>query len=149
MTTTAADALFVDTNVLVYASVEESEGHQAALARLELLLSSGRELWVSRQVLREYLCVLTRQNYFQRPLPHASALAAVRAIAGRLCVADESEEVTTRLLELAASHNIGGRNVHDCNIVATMLVQGISSLLTDNRRNFSAFAELIRIEDLR
>ena len=56
MTTTAAEqpALFVDTNVLVYANVAEAPLHQAALNALQSARDADRALWISRQVLREY-----------------------------------------------------------------------------------------------
>ncbi|MBO1348300.1 MAG: hypothetical protein EBE86_013325 [Hormoscilla sp. GUM202] len=38
---------------------------------------------------------------------------------------------------------IGGAQVHDANIVATMLVYGIGELLTNNVDDFNRFSELI------
>ena len=145
----ADDALFVDANVLVYASIQESEAHQIALRRLDELHQSGRELWVSRQVLREYLSVITKRNYFLRPLSRMQAIAAVHEIGGRFRIADETMETGAQLIALLSRFEVAGRQVHDCNIVATMLERGIKSLLTDNTRNFSIYGGLISLEHLR
>jgi predicted nucleic acid-binding protein len=56
----AADPVFIDTNVLIYATrrtASERAAAQAALARLE---GEGRGLWISFQILREYLAAVTR-----------------------------------------------------------------------------------------
>ena len=60
--TTAADRVLVDTNVLVYASLRNSPWHVQAIQALHTELQSGREMWVSRQILREYLAVMTRPD---------------------------------------------------------------------------------------
>jgi predicted nucleic acid-binding protein len=58
---------FVDTNVLVYATAVGAPFRvqaRAALARLAI----GGTLSVSRQVLREYIAVMTRQQNWGKPL---------------------------------------------------------------------------------
>lgn len=64
MATTAAeqsaDALLVDTNVLVYANVAEALLHQQALTALRQTYETGKTLWLSRQVLREFAAVRSR-----------------------------------------------------------------------------------------
>jgi len=40
---------------------------------------------------------------------------------------------------------IGGKQVHDANIVATMLVYGIPQLLTHNPSDFARFSGLISV----
>lgn len=78
MATTAAEqpALFIDTNVLVYANVAEAPLHQAALSALQSARDAGRTLWISRQVLREYLVTLTRPQAFAA-VPRATVLEQV------------------------------------------------------------------------
>lgn len=55
-----ANSVFLDTNILVYANVSESVFHQPALQAIQNLYDTGVELWISRQVLREFLTTLTR-----------------------------------------------------------------------------------------
>lgn len=60
-TTDAKPPLFLDTNVLIYASIKEAPEHQAVRGFIEQHLALGTLLYISRQVLREYLAVLSRQ----------------------------------------------------------------------------------------
>jgi predicted nucleic acid-binding protein len=55
MAMTDADPRFIDTNVLVYANWPGSLHHAAATTLLRRLEPSGAPLWISGQVLREYL----------------------------------------------------------------------------------------------
>jgi predicted nucleic acid-binding protein len=57
-----------------------------------------------------------------------------------------SRPLRERLLSLLATHPVAGRQVHDANIVATMLANGITRLLTFNIADFRRFAGLIAIE---
>lgn len=149
MATTAAEqlALFVDTNVLVYANVAEAPLHQAALSALQSARDAGRTLWISRQVLREYLVTLTRPQTFAA-VPRTTVLEQVRLFVERFQVADDTETVTANLLDLMGEVPGGGKQVHDANIVATMLAHGIPALLTHNVRDFERFVRWIRVEPI-
>ena len=52
--------MFVDTNVLFKASVVEAPDHEVARSRLDYAIEDGDTIRISRQILREYLAVLTR-----------------------------------------------------------------------------------------
>ncbi|MEH1989555.1 type II toxin-antitoxin system VapC family toxin [Nostoc sp.] len=54
------DPVFLDTNILVYASQIQSPFHQAAMEAIQGFYDAKIELWISRQILREYLATLTR-----------------------------------------------------------------------------------------
>lgn len=148
MTSGAADPLFTDTNILVYTSVTAAPFHQVALRSLERLYDAGTELWVSRQVLREYLAARSRPQTFSLPTPAAVLAERVRHYETRFRVAEDSPAVTERLLQLMQQIPIGGKQVHDANIVATMLVHGVPRLLTANAGDFRRFSHLITIEPL-
>src|SRR2546427_465439 len=76
----------------------------------------------------------------------ATALAAdVRHFEQRFHVADETSAVTERLLSLLQDFPIGGKQVHDANIVATMQTYGIQRLLTANVADFARFGQLIAV----
>jgi len=60
MITMAGERIFIDTNVLVYATVVSSPLHDVSRNRLTEYHKAGAELWISRQVMREYLATLTR-----------------------------------------------------------------------------------------
>jgi predicted nucleic acid-binding protein len=63
-------------------------------------------------------------------------------------IAEDGLAVTANLLGLLASTPIGGKQVHDANIVATMQAHGLRRLSTHNTADFARFAALIQIEPL-
>lgn len=65
--------MFVDTNVLVAVRVASVLGRAAAAASLEKARAEGA-VRISRQVVREYLAVVTRPQTWTAPLPMAGAL---------------------------------------------------------------------------
>lgn len=77
MTIGAANSVFVDTNVLVYANLTSAPFHTDARRLLLTLQSAGADLWINRQILREYLAVVTRQT-FASPLSAAQATNDIR-----------------------------------------------------------------------
>jgi len=72
----------------------------------------------------------------------------IRYFPNRFFIAEDSPQVTERLLTLMEEITIGGAQVHDANIVATMLVYGIGELLTNNVDDFNRFSELIAVVPL-
>jgi predicted nucleic acid-binding protein len=144
----AADPVFVDTNVLVYATRPLSAHHAAAEGALARLASEGSELWVSPQVFREYLAAVTRPQATAPALRMATAIADVRRFRAAFQVAEERPGVLDRLMHILATHRATGRQVHDANIVATMLDCGVRRLLTFNVADFRRFAPLIEIAPL-
>jgi len=66
------------TNILVYANVAESPVHDAALAAIETRYEVGIELWISRQVLREFLAVLRSPTAFHQSKAHLNAANPIR-----------------------------------------------------------------------
>jgi predicted nucleic acid-binding protein len=148
MTTTGAEAVFLDTNVLVYANAAEADWHARALAVIEGFLAKGTSVWISRQILREFMAVVTRPQVFSQPLKMRTVLEHVREFQAIFQVADETEEVTNRLIELLGAVKTGGRQIHDANIVATMLCHDVRTLVTDNVTDFRRFEPLIRVVPL-
>lgn len=145
MTTGADDPIFVDTDALVFATVPETLEHPVASATIQSRLNVGAELWVSRQIIREFLATLTRPQRFGAPIPVPLLAIQVQFLERRFRVADEGPEVTSRLLRLMQSVAVGGKQVHEANIVATMQVYGVRRLLTANVADFTRFSELIDV----
>jgi predicted nucleic acid-binding protein len=108
------------------------------LARLE---GEGRSLWISLQILREYLAAVTRPQATSPALPMGNAIANVRRFQQVFYVAEDRPTVLDRL----GAHFGAGRQVHDANIVATMLEHGIY-LLTFNTADFRRLAGIIELE---
>jgi len=135
-----AEPIFLDTNILVYASTIRAPLHQTAQQTIQQLYDSGRKIWISRQILREYLAALSRPQTFTNPLPIETLIADIHQFQSRFQIAEDTSRVMERLLALMAEVAVGGRQVHDANIVATMQVYGISELLTHNTADFDRFS---------
>lgn len=145
MTIGDGEAAFIDTNVLVYASVVEAPLHLVALGEIQRREQAGVELWLSRQVLREYLAVLSRPQTYTAPVSASVLISQIQAFEKRFRIAEDGPQVTTRLLDLMEQVSIGGKQVHDANIVATMQAYSINHLLTHNTADFARFADVITI----
>lgn len=142
---TNTDRAFVDTNVLLRALTPQMEMHTEAEALLERRWANGDELWVSRQVIREYIAQITRPQAFMQPLTVTQVAAQVEIIQVLFHVADDTAEVTAQLVTLLGTHPTGGKQIHDANIVATMLTHGITILLTANIADMRRFQDKITL----
>lgn len=149
MTTISNDsspqAIWIDTNILVYANLALSPFHTLAVERLQEYNRQGCELWVSRQSLREYLSAMTKQNVLTASIQISSLVADVQYFASRFLIGEDGTEVTDKLLNLISKYPTGGKQVHDANIVATMMNCGVNHLLTHNVKDFIRFSDVITI----
>jgi predicted nucleic acid-binding protein len=146
---TTPDRVMLDTNVLIAATDEGRAEHRDALTVVNDWASRRTELCTSGQILREYLTVATRpaaRNGLGLNLP--DALGNVHAIRGRTTLLAEDAKVADRLLSLLADVDCRGKQVHDANVVATMLVHGVRAVVTMNMEDFARFeghVSLIRL----
>jgi predicted nucleic acid-binding protein len=138
---------FIDTNVLIYATAEGAPFQDKARAAL-VGLATTETLTISRQVLREYLAAMTRPQTWAKPLSMTEAMADAVAFANRFGILEDGPEVWDRLSELSGQHVFAGRQVHDANIVATMMAHGERRLLTFNTGDFRRFAAVIDLVQL-
>ena len=137
------DRVMLDTNVLLAATDEGSAGHHDALMIMNEWAAGGTTLCTSGQILREYLAVATRpveQNGLG--LKPADAVGNVRAIRERTAFLAEDARVADRLQGLLADLECSGKQVHDANVVATMLGHGVGTVVTMNVADFAPFRKV-------
>ncbi|MGJ8640573.1 MAG: type II toxin-antitoxin system VapC family toxin [Opitutaceae bacterium] len=137
---TGARKCFVDTNVLLAASDNDRADHAEAVHFLESGLCGELRLFTNGQVLREYLVVATRpleNNGFG--LSPSDALSNLKAFGTCIQILDESPAVAWKLHKLVAFHSLKGKRIHDANIVATMHENGLTTLKTYNKDDFTVF----------
>jgi predicted nucleic acid-binding protein len=135
---------FVDTNVLVYATATSAPFHDRARAAL-VRLAANEPLSISRQILREYVAVMTRPQTWGRALALGEAMTDAAVFERRSTILEDGPPVWDQLMDLSRCYSFGGRQVHDANDVATMLAHGERRLLTFNEADFRRFAPLIGI----
>ncbi len=140
--------VFLDTNILLRCTIPEIPQYPAVRRAVDLLLSRSDELWVSGQVLREYGSVITRPQTFMTNLTAASAARQIRNVRDSFNVALETQPSIDRLLHLMDTYSMGGKQIHDANIVATMLDYKITHLFTLNTADFERFSSQITLISL-
>jgi predicted nucleic acid-binding protein len=144
MEMTAGDVVFLDTNVLLSATTPARQLHQAALTALNRWPNEGVELCTSGQVLREYVLVATRpleSNGLGLTVP--DAIANRDMLENRMRFLEETRAVSARLRQIVLSLACTGKQVHDANVVATVLSHGVDRIVTENVDDFRRFEELV------
>lgn len=136
---------FIDTNVLLRAFNRQTLLHEEARLLIKSQIDAGLELWISRQVIREYLVQMTHPRSSPQPDGLTIATEHLETMQQSFRIADETAEVTAQLLDLLKTYPTGGKQVHDANIVATMLVNGVDTLLTMNVDDFRRFEDRINL----
>lgn len=145
--TTDAKRVFVDTNILASALLPESPRYFHARGILRRLAEADAEVWISRQVIREYLATMTKYEQKWSNVTRAALIDAVRTLERHYFVAEELPIVAEQLYFLLGQVPTGGKQVHDANIVATMIAYDVRTLLTYNLGDFKRFSGFIEIAD--
>ena len=145
MATTVVRDVFVDTNVLVYATAAAMPLHAAATNTLNSLAAAGNRLCISRQIVQEFVGSVTRKGVVVPHLTPAQAVVACRSIESRFRMLEEDHIVTNQFYFLIQQYQVVSRKVHDANIVATMLAHHVTHLLTHNVADFALYTNSITI----
>ena len=137
--------MFIDTNVLVKSRIPHAPDHDAARASLERAFQDPEPLRISRQVIREYLSVVTRPQTWTVAISREDAFDDVSRLIGSFDILEDGPVVTESLVALCRGVPVGGRQIHDANIVATMLAHGEYRLLTFNAADFRRYGDRIEL----
>ena len=82
-------------------------------------MAAGGPLSLSRQILREYIAVMTRPQTWGKPLTLTEATADAAVFVQRFVILDDGPPVWDQFIQLSRAYSFGGRQVHDSNVVAT------------------------------
>jgi predicted nucleic acid-binding protein len=142
------EPLFLDTSVLIAATVEVHPSHAAAAAYADVEVDRGVQMCISSQVCREFLVVLTRQPVSGRVFTLDEALWSLDVWMTGCVVLEENLAVFLECLSLIRRYGVHGKQVHDCNVVATMRAHGVRRPATRNAADFRRFEGVIRVEEI-
>ena len=78
----------------------------------------------------------------------ADALEDVTRLVSSFTVLEDGQNVMAMLTALCREVSVGGKQVHDANIAATMLAHGERRLLTLNAKDFRRYEERIELVEL-
>jgi predicted nucleic acid-binding protein len=137
--------IFVDTNVLVYASTVNSPLRNQALKRIADLSLQGATLWISTQTIREFLTTMSRPNKLAQPVGVNTLINDVQNFLRDFKFAGENEVVIRELITILQKVTVQGSQIYDANIVATMQTYGIKEILTHNVADFTRYNAFISI----
>ena len=141
--------MFVDTNVLVAARFVTAPAHVTACRCLDRAGNSEEPLHISRQIVREYLVVVTRPQTWSGSLTMGDALKDAMRLLSSFAVLEDGPNVMAVLTTLCREVPVAGKQIHDANIAATMLAHGERRLLTLNAKDFQRYEkriELVKLE---
>ncbi len=142
--------MFIDTDVMVIACNPNDPRSIVARARIAQLESAGTGA-ISHQIVREFVSAVTRPitspSPTRRGLGFSSAQAwdSIRHILTRIGLLGDDAAGLEQLEILSRKTDCRGKQIHDANIVATMLAHGERQLLSFNGRDFARYADVIEV----
>ena len=135
-------SVFVDTGVLLrftLSGMKDPKDEKRCKDQINRYFEEGTELWISNQVIREFCVRATHSETYVRPLSGKQVVLKVASFPRRFHIAEETPDVRQKLLEILDTYRMHGAPIHDANYVATMLVYGIETICTLNRKHFARF----------
>lgn len=139
---TTAEALLVDTNVLLEATDERRRHHEAARG----LVESSNPLVFPAQVIREYLAVATRPiSANGLGMSTADALENIRQFRIYIRLLPEEKPILPAFLKLIETVPCTGKRIHDAHLVATAMVHRIRTIISLNGDDLAPFAGSVTV----
>ena len=130
-----------DTNILLRFLEPHDPDYTIVRGAVDKLVSRGEELCYAAQNLVEFWNVCTRpaaQNGFGLSVAETDERAKI--IEAELRFLPDSEHVHAEWRRLVVHYAVTGTRVHDTRLVASMLVHGVSHILTLNDRDFARYS---------
>ncbi|MCL5097700.1 MAG: PIN domain-containing protein [Candidatus Omnitrophica bacterium] len=133
----------IDTNVLIYATLEEDPRFEVAQAVLNFGQQDGCQAFLSVQSLAEMYPNLTGPKT-QPPDSPAIAYQKILAIARlpHLQVLPITLSVVERALDLCRRHKVKRQRFFDMQLVSVMLLNSIPTMVTENDSDFQGVTEI-------
>lgn len=133
----------VDTNVLLRAAHKESPEHDTAVRAIVSLEARGEILCLATQVLVEFWVVATRPIEVNG-LGWTTDLVKleIERLLSQFPLLQEPPDTIIHWLQLVGAHDIKGKRAHDIKLIALMLANDITHLLTFNTDDFKVVSDI-------
>ncbi len=131
----------IDTNILVYKADIDNPFHNIAEKVFVKALDKNEfQIAISHQSFYEYIAIVT-SNRVYKPISISQAVKDVKFYLNATNVIKISYTNITILkaIELMEKYNISKQNIYDVVIVATMLENNITKIITINDKDFTKF----------
>jgi predicted nucleic acid-binding protein len=136
----------VDTNILSRLAEPGHPMHQSALDAVKRLVSEGHKLHIVPQNLYEFWVVCTRPTAVNGlGKTAAEAAAELASVKGLFQLLDETPAIYGLWEQLVISTPVVGKNGHDARLVASMIVHGLTHLLTFNAQDFRQYPRITAV----
>jgi len=144
-------SIIFDSNIWIYFLNEHSELHELAIKTISEYLSNDNIIYITSQIMREVLVILTKKSKTKllgKPLSIQTAIKQIEYILKFVPVLFETEESNKKLRNLINKYNITGLKIHDANIIAIAETNKIYGILTNNPKdfNYSRKVKIIRFK---
>jgi|SRR5579872_290743 len=142
--------ILLDTNILVYAHIQDSRHHRSASSILIASLAGPLNAFVSNQNILEFYSVMTNPRKILRPSPKISEVHDIckdlwqSKKLGKLFARGNA---TFEVIRLSREKNIRGPQIFDCLLAVTAIQNKIDVIWTENVGDFDLFKESIEIEN--
>lgn len=127
----------LDTNVVMRFCNPSDVQHQLAADAISRLLMQSDECFLASQVIIEFWVVATRPtqvNGLGWTIEQTRSM--IEQLLDRFPLLDDSPQIFPSWLNLVTTNRVMGKRTHDVRIIATMLANGITHLLTFNPSDF-------------
>ena len=139
-----AEPAVLDTNVLVYAHLNDSEHNAVSRQLIDQAQRGKLALAVTPQIFIEFYAVITDSRRVTMPYQSTEALAAIDRLLSipGMTLLPTPPDVVSRWTALARQHSVRGAGVFDYQTVATMLGNNVKTIYTFDREHFDRFTQL-------
>lgn len=144
MATCQRNSVLVDSNILIYAVNKASPQHIAAR---KFLKNYKGKLNISHQNVLETLKVITHPIYAKN-FGQVEVGMAMRFFS-QMNIISPNNTTYFLNLELIKKYRLRGNLIFDCYLVATMLSHNVSTIATDNEKDFRIFKEVKVVNPLK
>lgn len=141
--------VFVDTNILIYATLSKDSRHEKAKEALAWRKRRDLDFYISVQNLAEMYPNLTGPKN-QPPDDPALARKKIQSIQRLqdLTILSVTLETTELALELCERRGLRRQHYFDMQLVASMLLEGIPTILTENETDFQGIESVQSLNPL-
>ncbi len=127
----------LDTNVVTRFCNPADVQHQLAMDAICRLLMQSDECLLASQVIIEFWVVATRPTQVNGlGWTVEQAKSTIDQLLDRFPLVEESPQIFPNWLNLVTTNRVMGKRAHDMRIIAAMLANGITHLLTFNPSDF-------------
>lgn len=135
-----SEPVLLDSNILVYAHNFVSPLHKKSTNLLRASLEGELNAVIAHQNLLEFYSIITDQRRIEKPISGMEASSLVKKyLDSTLEIIFPNPETVPIVLQFSSKLAITDGRIFDTYLVATMLSNNISSILTANTKDFHSF----------